>query len=266
MLTPQNKTTDRVISVLTPVHPPAAVYLGDAFASLVQQKLPAGWSWEWVVQEDGDSGRIGAFLPDDRRVSFRAGSRGGAAIARNLGLSRARGDLVKVLDADDQIAPGALARDVLILGSRPEVAWTTSRVLDLMPDGSTRTFEHDPSQGLIHRGAVLHHWLAHDYRAQVHPATLCIRRDLLLMLGGWMALPGSEDTGLLMALNAVSTGYFLEEVGLLYRKWSGQTTASTAHADPDDHSARMRLIEQRARTLLQCPNPIVAATREATEH
>ncbi|QEV39866.1 hypothetical protein CP978_16030 [Streptomyces nodosus] len=48
-------------------------------------------------------------------------------------------------------------------------------------------------------------------------------------LGGWMALPSSEDTGLLMALNAVSTGWFIEECGLLYRKWPGQSTAQDAH-------------------------------------
>lgn len=34
-----------------------------------------------------------------------------------------------------------------------------------------------------------------------------------------MALPSSEDTSLLMALNAVSTGWFIEECGPLYRKW-----------------------------------------------
>ncbi len=40
-----------------------------------------------------------------------------------------------------------------------------------------------------------------------------------------MALPASEDTGLLLALNAVSTGYFIPDAGLLYRKWPGQSTA-----------------------------------------
>jgi hypothetical protein len=31
-----------------------------------------------------------------------------------------------------------------------------------------------------------------------------------------MALPASGDTGLLLAANAISPGYFISEVGLLY--------------------------------------------------
>ncbi len=61
---------------------------------------------------------------------------------------------------------------------------------------------------------------------------LCVRRDLLFALGGWMTLPASGDTGLLMALNVVAAGYFIAETGLLYRKWPGQVTSQPAHVDP----------------------------------
>lgn len=66
-----------------------------------------------------------------------------------------------------------------------------------------------------------------------------MRRDLLLALGGWMALPASEDTGLLLALNTVSTGYFIREYGLLYRKWPGQATAQPTHTATEERDARM---------------------------
>lgn len=125
-----------------------------------------------------------------------------------------------------------------------------SRNVDLMPDGSTVGFDFDPPAGPIQRADVLHHWLAHDHRAQVHPATLCMRRSLLLMLGGWMALPASEDTVLLLALNAVSIGYFIAEPGLLYRKWPGQSTAKEAPTDSRERDARMRIIEARAGALV----------------
>ena len=111
-------------------------------------------------------------------------------------------------------------------------------------------FPFDPPAERIGRGNVLDHWLTHDHRAQVHPATLCMRRDLLLVLGGWMALPASEDTGLLLGLNAVSAGYFVAEPGLLYRKWPGQSTAAAAHIEPGERLARMHIIEARARALL----------------
>lgn len=239
-----------IVSVLTAVHGPGAHHLPDAYKSLLSQKLPDGWDWEWVIQQDGETDDVRAHVPDDDpRVSFGQGRAGRAAMARTIGLARAQGDYVKVLDADDMLAPGALARDLAALLSNPGVSWATSRVLDYMPDGTTVGFDQDPPEGFIDRGAVLDHWKAHDYRAQVHPATLFMRRDILLALGGWMALPASEDTGLLLALNAVSRGWFTAETGLLYRKWPGQVTNQAAHADRGERDARMAVIEARASVL-----------------
>jgi hypothetical protein len=64
-----------------------------------------------------------------------------------------------------------------------------------------------------------------------------------------MALPASEDTGLLLALNAVSPGHFTREYGLLYRKWQGQATAQPGHYDDGEREARMSVIESRTEAL-----------------
>lgn len=238
-----------VVSVITPVYGPAAEHLPDTYRSLQEQKLPDGWEWQWVVQEDGETEDVSPYLPDDPRVSFGQGRHGRAGTARTLALSRAQGSLIKVLDADDMLTPGALERDVTALTSRPDISWTTSRVLDLLPDGTTVGFDQDPPEGPIERGSVLTHWKANDFRAQVHPATLCARRNLVLALGGWMALPASEDTGLLLALNAVSRGWFNAETGLLYRKWPGQVTSQAAHTHEGERAARMAVVEARATAL-----------------
>lgn len=243
-------TMTSTVSIITPVYGDSAQYLKDAYRSLTEQDMPDGWDWEWLVQEDGKTGLLDGALPVDSRISPGTGRHGGPATARNLALARANGDLVKALDADDMLIPGALARDIAVLTEHPEIGWTTSRLLDLLPDGTTIGFEHDPPEGPIPRGAVLHHWRTHNHRAQVHPASLCIRRDLLLALGGWMALPASEDTGLLLAANAVTTGYFIAQPSLYYRKWPGQTTSQPAHTEPVEHAARTRLIEARAAVLL----------------
>lgn len=237
------------ISVITAVHAPAAHYLPDAYKSLCEQRLPAGWDWQWVIQEDGETEAVAPYVPDDSRISFSQGRPGRAGVARTLALSRASGEFVKVLDADDMLTPGALARDLAALADSPSLGWATSRVLDLLPDGSTVGFDQDPPAGPIERGAVLAHWKANDFRAQVHPATLFARRDLVLALGGWMALPASEDTGLLLALDAVSRGWFTSDTGLLYRKWPGQVTSDAAHTHAGERAARMAVVEARATIL-----------------
>ncbi|SMQ17464.1 Glycosyl transferase family 2 [Streptomyces sp. Ag82_O1-12] len=239
----------RRIVVVTAVHGPHARFLPEAYASLCAQRLPEGWEWHWVVQEDGESEDVGPYVPRDARVTFRQGRAGGPGVARTMALAHGGGAYVKVLDADDQLAPGALARDLAVLEGDPDLGWATSRVLDLLPDGSTVGFPGDPDQGPIERGAVLAHWKANGFLAQVHPASLFVRRELLLALGGWMALPASEDTGLLLALNAVSRGWFSGEVGLLYRKWEGQVTGQAAHVDRAEREVRMAVVEARARAL-----------------
>ena len=238
-----------LVSVITPVFGRGVEHLGDAYESLARQDLPAGWEWQWVVQEDGETGEIEARLPRDGRISSGYGRRGGPGVARTLALARAEGSLVKVLDADDLLTAGALRRDLDVLTRYPDIGWTTSRALDLLSDGTTVGFAGEPAAGPLERTMVFDHWLTHDHRAPVHPATLCIRRELLLALGGWMALPASEDTGLLMAASVLSDGYFIAEPGLLYRKWPGQATSLAAHTDPTEWSARMRIIEARTRAM-----------------
>ncbi len=225
--------------------------------------MPDGWDWQWLVQEDGQNNILSVLLPDDPRISVGAGRRGGPGIARTLALARAEGELVKVLDADDQLTPGSLARDIAVLANNPDVGWTTSRALDLLPDGSTRSFDTDPPDGPISRGTVLAFWRANNYRASVHPATLCLRRDLLLALGGWMALPASEDTGLLIAASVVSDGWFTAEPGLLYRKWPGQVTSHAAHREPVEHAARMHIIEARSYALVSLSSVAEAVPADA---
>ncbi len=237
----------RTISVVTAAYRPVPEYLLTAYESLAAQGMPDGWAWQWVIQEDDQAGEVERILPPgDDRISVAGGRHSGASIARTMCLARATGELVKVLDADDVLTPGALARDIAVLEGHPEVGWATSRVLDLLPDGSMTGFDDDPPPGVIEAGSLLDHWREHDYRPRVHPVTLCARRCLVVMLGGWMPLPASGDTGLLLALSAVSAGYFIGDPGLLYRKWPGQATAQPGYNEPAERAARMRIIEARA--------------------
>ncbi|MGW1270082.1 glycosyltransferase family 2 protein [Streptomyces sp. NPDC002491] len=238
------------ISVLTAVHEGARPFLSAAYASLTAQELPPGWSWEWCVQEDGSDVAAKDALenPTDPRIRIGASRKGGPAVTRTMAFARSTGPLVKVLDADDELTAGALARDIAALEADASIGWTTSRVVDLMPDGSLLGFEGDPAPGVIPQGDVLSHWRDH-HRPQVHPATLCARRDLITLLGGWMALPSSEDTGLLTALSVLAPGYFISETGLRYRKHEAQSTAHPEHSAGGEWEARMHLIKERAEAL-----------------
>ena len=237
------------ISVITAVYHPDPDYLHEARTSVAAQELPPGWSLEWLVQEDGRSDTAEQLLGAEPWINHGRNRHGGQAITRNLALASSRGALVRNLDQDDVLTPDALARDIAALDAHPDIGWATSRVLDLLPDGSREGFDHDPQVGRIERGETVQHWRAHGYRLPVHPTTLCIRRPLAVALGGWMAVPGSEDTGLLIAASVLTTGWFTGDVGLLYRKWPGQASASPDHTETIEWQARMSLISERAEQL-----------------
>lgn len=239
------------LSVITPVYDPVPSQLRAAYDSLASQELPTGWGIEWLVQEDSRTGIAETILPKHDWITHGSGRHSGVAMCRNLALSRANGDLIKNLDDDDILTPGVLARDINVLVSNPDIGWTTSRVLDLLPDGSTVGFPNDPEHGRLPPGVVRRHWRTHNYRLPVHPTTVCMRKPLAVALGGWMAVPGSDDSGLLVAASVVSTGWFTSDVGLYYRKHPNQVTADADHLEPIEWNARMELIDQRAEALQQ---------------
>lgn len=237
-----------LISVITPVHNGRLDYLTEAYQSLTAQVLPAGWNWEWLVQhDDPEPLQLPATAAADPRVRPGSGRHGGPGVARTIALQRAQGIYVRNLDADDVLPPTALAHAINVLAQHPDIGWTTCRALDLLPDGSLVGFPGDPDEGPIPVGAVARYWREHDWRLHVHPTTITIRKELLLALGGWMALPISEDTGMMLAANVFSPGWFLSEVGLYYRQHPEQITK--ADPDLDDRALRMKMLDDRLQAL-----------------
>ena len=240
-----------LVSIITPVLARADDHLPAAHRSILDQQLPSTWEWEWLVHVDG--GPIPDWLRelDDPRVGVVADDHHhGAALARNLLVSRSSGSHLKVLDADDQLTPGALQRDLDVVDQHPRVAWVASRARDLLDDGTLVEFDDAPAAGPVARGDAFRAWLAQDFRSSIHPATLLAERRAVLALGGWTAVPTSEDTALLLALNCRERGYFIDDVGLLYRKWAGQQTSQDHHRSTELSRLRHAFIQQRCELLL----------------
>ncbi|MGH3320233.1 MAG: glycosyltransferase family 2 protein [Streptosporangiaceae bacterium] len=203
------------ISIITVVLDGTHQHITETYDSLRAQKLPEGWAWQWVVQEDGETGRPLAALPDDPHVAPGMGPRGRAAVARTLALNRADGVLARALDADDVLTGGALARDIETLTEHPELGWCVSPVLNVSPDGQQSESRQDSEMGSEP--------LPHDYFLDASKrtdllhlpgTTLCTYTHLVRTLGGWPALPANDDVALLLAVEAVSDGWMLSESAL----------------------------------------------------
>jgi glycosyltransferase involved in cell wall biosynthesis len=99
--------------------------------------------WELVVVDDGstdDTCGIAARLAGrDRRIRVVHQPNLGPAAARNRGLLECDGELVQYLDADDELCPDKLARQVAFLADRPDIDIVTGDALYFDGTGARRT-------------------------------------------------------------------------------------------------------------------------------
>ncbi|MGO9078229.1 MAG: glycosyltransferase family 2 protein [Streptosporangiaceae bacterium] len=126
-----------LLSVILPVHG-VQDYLPQCLASVLHQ---AGDDTEVIAVDDASPDGCGELLDEaaaaDRRllVLHRAQA-GGPGAARNAGLDRCRGAYVWFVDADDQLAPGAInAVRARLAADAPDVLLIDYE--DLFADGST---------------------------------------------------------------------------------------------------------------------------------
>jgi glycosyltransferase involved in cell wall biosynthesis len=112
-------TSPPAVSVIIPAWN-VAPFIGDAIASLRRQTLDG---WEVVVVDDGSTdGTAEAALAaaaKDPRIRLIRQQNAGVSAARGRALEEARGQAVLFLDADDWLAPDALARLASALALAP---------------------------------------------------------------------------------------------------------------------------------------------------
>ena len=233
-----------LVSVLTAAYGPTARYLPDTMAAVRAQHLSGGWEWEWIVQEDGARPELAESFAGLDVVRYQANKeRLGLAQTRNLGLSRAAGELVQVLDHDDVLLAGAL--DTLVRRfADPAVGWAVGQADDLMPDGRRLPYRSALPYGLLRPGAV-NTWAAdHGGNWPIHCASLMIRTSRLRAVGGWAALPADDDVAMFAALSEATSGYNEPAVTWLYRQHEQQTHRTPGWRNWSDSGRRIAL--QRA--------------------
>ncbi len=101
-------------------------WIGEALASVLAQTHNA---WTAYVIDDGSTDDtaevVGLFA--DPRIRLIRQANAGVSAARNRGLALARGEAVLFLDADDVLAPDALARLTRVLARRPRAIASAGR-------------------------------------------------------------------------------------------------------------------------------------------
>ena len=125
------------VSVVVPAYN-AAEFLEATMQSVLDQSYP---HWEMLVVDDGSSDRTPQVVQqkaaEDSRIRLISQRNQGVSVARNVGVSQAKGDIVAFLDADDRWMPDKLATHVEFMQTHPEASASFARAELINFDGTT---------------------------------------------------------------------------------------------------------------------------------
>lgn len=174
--------------------------------------------FELLVIDDGstdDTARTVRSIPDPRLEYIRQDNAGPSA-ARNLGIRRARGDLVAFLDDDDRWLPTKLSRQVAQLDADPALGMNYTNALSFGERLSSfrarflswrSSIEVEMPSGWIQRSLF--------FSCSILLSTIVARKELLERAGLFDAVafpkPASEDVDIFLRIARLSPVGYIEE-------------------------------------------------------
>ena len=184
-----------LISVIIPCYR-AARTLPETLASVLSQDYPRV---EIIAVDDGSPDDTSDVLAGygDRITVLHIDNSGGPARPRNIGIERARGEFVALLDSDDVMLPGKLSAQAAVFAALPEVDLVFTDFRQIDGDGVTlqerfladyRNFRHPmrptnlPDVSLLPGSDIYPELIRANF---VGTSSVMVRRDLLREADGF---------------------------------------------------------------------------------
>ncbi len=185
------QAAETLISVIIPTYNYAHL-LPRALASVLSQMAA---DVELIVVDDGSTDAtaevLAAYAARHPQLRLLDQANAGAAAARNHGIRKARGRFALLLDADDELLPGALANLRTLLAEHPEAGMLLGAQVSVYPDGRERLRLPTPVPGASPRQLASRYLL--EKRVSISHGCSLFRRDLLLQRPYPEHLRGGED-------------------------------------------------------------------------
>lgn len=229
----------RSVSVVIPTYNRAAV-LARAVRSALEQTVPP---LEVLVIDDGSSDHTDQVLAEfSGRIQYiKLTQRRGAGHARNVGIQKARGEWIGLLDSDDEWLPDKLARQHALLDTAAPGLGGCYGWAERIAPGNGPMRLHAPRN----LAPVANDLLCANVIGGC--STLLLRRDLLLRTGGFdERLPASQDWDLWLRLLDEAPLQGQPEVLIRYYDHAGQISVDLGavyrgkHIFFGTHEARIR--------------------------
>lgn len=209
------------ISIIIPAYN-AAQTITETIESVRQQSID---DWELIIVNDGSTDDTLQVINRvvDSRLQIISVANSGVAKARNLGLSRATGEYIAFLDADDLWVVDKLERQLQALAANPQaiVAYSWTCFMDEQKSG----YVYHASAPYKYEGNVYPRLLIADF---IHSGSnTLIRKQALDRVGGFdPKCSGCEDWDMWLRLAAIGDFAVVPKHQIMYRRAMGSTTSN----------------------------------------
>lgn len=213
------------LTVVIPVFN-GADFIEKSYNSIINQQLE-DFELLYVNNNSSDASaeRIQAFVEKDRRVKLIYQPKQGAAAARNMGISEAKGDYVYIFDVDDEIYPNALNKMISVLDEHPDRYAVFGRMVKSYK-GISETEKPDDETGdviLKEKPFWGLHWFS-SLKTVVGPPAFLYRKTVFSKIGVYNeGIKNTEDTAFDIKLGMSCNIAFLDTYVYLYFKHSQST-------------------------------------------
>ena len=201
--------------------------IGDTLNSVLAQSFTY---FEVVIVNDGSTDCGAALIDrhfDDPRIRLLDQPHGGVSVARNLGVSVARHELIAFLDGDDIWLPGYLETMSKAIAQFPNAGMYCCAGFTLHPDGSgyARTSKRHRRVGEVEFFA--------NPDFYVNSSSAIVRKSQVLLSGGFpIEMTHGEDTVFFAKLALQAPVVFCPALLTIYRKGiEGQASENGCHGE-----------------------------------
>ncbi len=187
-------------------------FLAESIESVLRQTYT---EFEFIIVDFGSTDKskaiISRYASKDSRVKFNEIPHCGLAEARNAASSRAQGEYIAVMDADDVALPNRLSAEVDFMEKHPDVGLVGGATEWIDAAGKGWGIHNCPTEDCEIKSALP------VYHPFFHPALLIRRRAFELVGGYRSAFAPAEDYDLTMRISEHYGCANLKQVVLQYR-------------------------------------------------
>ena len=254
---PNDPSMPQRVSFIIPIYNRAET-LQKTFDSVLHQTCP---DWEAILVDDASSDNTSQEIEalrarhgDRRIVTISLPRNHGIGAVRNIGVKRARGEYIVLLDSDDTVAPRFLEAALALADRHPEAAWIAPLTVQYGDVNRMFGFERCELRILLHRNQFT--------------VTNLLRRDVFEMLGGMREDMRDGLVDWEFWIRAVRTGYRpiqLRDALFFYHRHEDGVTGGIRNGTRQRGNCMLQIIDSN-REAYRIPNEAELQMLQSSPH